>query len=82
APDNSGSIFAGQGAIIDLGADMDAVSKPRAFQFMEWGESGARAAGGSRPAAYAALRNVLFEVRDYIRAPGSYVDRGKDAFLT
>lgn len=82
APDNSGSIFAGQGAVIDLGADMDAVSKPRAFQFMEWGESGARAAGGSRPAAYAMLRNVLFEVRDYVRAPASYTDRGKDAFLT
>lgn len=82
APDNRGSIFAGQGAIIDLGADMDAVSKPRAFQFMEWGESGARAAGGSRAAAYATLKNTLFEVRDYIRAPGSYTDRGKDAFLT
>jgi imidazolonepropionase-like amidohydrolase len=82
APDNRGSIFAGQGAIIDLGADMDAVSKPRAFQFMEWGESGARAAGGSRAAAYATLKNALFEVRDYIRAPASYTDRGKDAFLT
>jgi imidazolonepropionase-like amidohydrolase len=82
APDNRGSIFAGQGAVIDLGADMDAVTKPRAFQFMEWGESGARAAGGSRPAAYATLKNVLFEVRDYIRAPASYTDRGKDAFLT
>lgn len=82
APDNSGSIFAGQGAVIDLGADMDAVSRPRAFQFMEWGEAGARAAGGSRPAAYAMLRNVLFEVRDYIRAPASFADRGKDALLT
>ncbi|MEP9359831.1 amidohydrolase family protein [Sphingomonas sp. KR3-1] len=82
APDNRGSIFAGQGAIIDLGADMDAVSKPRAFQFMEWGENGARAAGGSRAAAYATLKNALFEVRDYIRAPASYTDRGKDAFLT
>lgn len=82
APDNRGSIFAGQGAIIDLGADMDAVSKRQAFQFMEWGESGSRAAGGSRPAAYAVLKNTLFEVRDYIARPASYVDRGKDAFLT
>ena len=82
APDNRGSIFAGQGAIIDLGSDMDAVSKPRAFQFMEWGENGARAAGGSRAAAYAMLKNTLFEVRDYVRAPASYTDRGKDAFLT
>ena len=82
APDNRGSIFAGQGAVIDLGADMDAVSRPRAFQFMEYGEAGARAAGGSRPAAYAMLRNALFEARDYARNPASYVDRGKDALLT
>jgi hypothetical protein len=83
APDNSkGSIFAGQGAVIDLGADMDPVAKPRAFQFMEYGEAGARAAGGSRPAAYAMLKNALFEVRDYVRSPASFNDRGKDALLT
>lgn len=82
APDNAGSIFAGQGAVIDLGSDMDAVTRPRAFQFMEFGEAGARAAGGSRPAAYAMLRNVLFEVRDYARNPASFAHRGKDALLT
>jgi imidazolonepropionase-like amidohydrolase len=83
APDNSkGSIFAGQGAVIDLGADMDPVATPRAFQFMEYGEAGARAAGGSRPAAYAMLKNALFEVRDYVRNPASFNDRGKDALLT
>ena len=83
APDNSnGSIFAGQGAIIDLAPDMDAVTRPRAFQFMEFGEAGARSAGGSRPAAYAMLRNALFEVRDYVRNPASFADRGKDALLT
>jgi imidazolonepropionase-like amidohydrolase len=83
APDNSnGSIFAGQGAIIDLALDMDAVTRPRAFQFMEFGEAGARSAGGSRPAAYAMLRNALFEVRDYIRSPAGFADRGKDALLT
>lgn len=82
APEARGSIFAGQGAIIDLGADMDAVSKPRAFQFMVYGEEGARRAGGSRPAAIAMLRNILFEVRDYARAPGGFADRGKDALLT
>lgn len=83
APDNSkGSIFAGQGAIIDLGTDMGPVAKPRAFQFMEYGEAGARAAGGSRPAAYAMLKNALFEVRDYVRNPAGFADRGKDALLT
>lgn len=83
APETSkGSIFAGQGAVIDLGTDMDAVSRPRAFQFMEYGENGGQQGGGSRPAAYAMLKNALFEVRDYIRSPASFVDRGKDALLT
>lgn len=82
APEARGSIFAGQGAIIDLGTDMDPVSKPRAFQFMVYGEEGARRAGGSRPAAIAMLKNILFEVRDYARAPASFADRGKDALLT
>jgi imidazolonepropionase-like amidohydrolase len=83
APDTSnGSIFAGQGAVIDLGADMSAVSRPRAFQYMQFGEDGGRVAGGSRQAAYAMLKNALFEARDYVARPGSYTDRGKDAFLT
>lgn len=83
APETSkGSIFAGQGAIIDLGADMSPVSRPRAFQFIEYGETGGRAAGGSRPAALAMLKNALFEARDYARAPARFADRGKDALLT
>lgn len=65
APDSGGSIFAGQGAIIDLGADMDAVMRPRAFQFVEFGEAGAAEAGGSRTAIYAAFRNALAEARDH-----------------
>ncbi|PKP91031.1 MAG: amidohydrolase [Alphaproteobacteria bacterium HGW-Alphaproteobacteria-16] len=82
APQARGSIFGGQGAIIDLGADMDAVSKPRAFQFMEYGETGAARAGGSRPAAYAMLKNILFEVRAYARNPAAFLDRGKESLLT
>lgn len=82
APEARGSIFAGQGAVIDLGADMDAVTRPRAFQFMVYGEDGARQAGGSRPAAIAMLRNILFDVRDYARNPGRFADRGKESLLT
>jgi len=82
APQARGSIFGGQGAIIDLGSDMDAVTKARAFQFMEYGETGAARAGGSRPAAYAMLKNILFEVRDYARNPANFADRGKEALLT
>jgi imidazolonepropionase-like amidohydrolase len=61
---------------------MDAVTRPRAFQFMEYGETGASAAGGSRPAAFASLRNTLFEVAAYARNPAAYLDRGKESLLT
>ncbi|UZK70521.1 amidohydrolase family protein [Sphingomonas sp. S1-29] len=82
APDPRGSIFAGQGAVIDLGSDMNPVTRGQAFQFMEWGQTGAEQAGGSRPAAMAMLRNALFEARTYAANPASYNDRGKDALLT
>ncbi|MBY0519493.1 MAG: amidohydrolase family protein, partial [Sphingomonas sp.] len=82
APESRGSIFAGLGAVIDLGADRQPVSTPRAFQYMEYGEGGAFAAGGSRPAAMAAFRNALHQARTYAKAPGSYPDQGKDALLT
>jgi imidazolonepropionase-like amidohydrolase len=82
APESRNSIFAGQGAVIDLGSDMAAVTRPRAFQFLEYGETGARAAGGSRPAAFAMLRDAIFQVRDFARNPASYSDRGKEALLT
>jgi imidazolonepropionase-like amidohydrolase len=65
APGAGGSIFAGQGAMIDLGADANPVMRGRAFQWVELGEGGARRAGGSRTAAHALLRNALREARDY-----------------
>ncbi|WP_243444705.1 amidohydrolase family protein [Sphingosinicella humi] len=64
APVTARSIFAGQGAVIDLGADMQPITRARAFQFVEFGEQGAREAGGSRPAAYTLFRNALREARD------------------
>ena len=82
APDNAGSIFAGMGAVIDLGADRAPITKARAFQFMEYGESGGKAAGGSRPAALIAFRNAMAQARDYARDPNHYADQGKDALLT
>ena len=81
APDASGSMFAGQGAIIDLASDNNLVTKPRAFQFVEFGETGARIAGGSRPASHAMFRNMLAEARDYGRNPAGYDGRSKDAML-
>jgi imidazolonepropionase-like amidohydrolase len=67
APGTAKSIFAGQGAVIDLGNDMDAVTRARAFQFVEMGETGADEAGGSRAAAYVLFRNALREARDLSR---------------
>nr|WP_208402920.1 amidohydrolase family protein [Sphingomonas japonica] len=82
APQVGSSIFAGQGAVIDLGDDMAAVTMPRAFQFLEFGEDGAREAGGSRAALIVQLRNALFEAQAYARDPASFLDRGKQALLT
>ena len=81
APDTDGSIFAGLGAVIDLGTDRSPITKPRAFQFMEYGGGGSRR-GNSRPAMIAVFRNALAQVKDYVRAPAAYSDQGKDALLT
>ena len=68
SPATSRSIFAGQGAVIDLGSDMEPITRARAFQFIELGEEGAGDAGGSRASAHVLLRNALREARD-LRAP-------------
>jgi imidazolonepropionase-like amidohydrolase len=68
SPATSRSIFAGQGAVIDLGDDMSPITRARAFQFIELGEDGARDAGGSRASAHVLLRNALREARD-LRLP-------------
>lgn len=68
----SASIFGGQGAVVDLGADPRMVVRPRAFQLVSLGENGARIAGGSRTSAHAVLRNALREARQY----------GSDAHIT
>jgi imidazolonepropionase-like amidohydrolase len=64
APATAKSIFAGQGAVIDLGADMQPITRARAFQYVEFGETGAEEAGGSRPATFALFRNALREARE------------------
>jgi len=79
SPATSRSIFAGQGAVIDLGGDMDPITRARAFQYIELGEDGAREAGGSRASAHVLLRNALREARDLSR-PGA--QRPDDVLLT
>lgn len=80
-PFNGGSIFAGQGAVIDLGKDAAILMKPRAFQYVELGESGAKLAGGSRVAAHTALRNALREAREVAALPLGAQRQG-DVLLT
>ncbi|NUT00821.1 MAG: amidohydrolase family protein [Sphingomonas sp.] len=67
APNVAKSIFAGQGAIIDLGADMEPITRARLFQFVEFGETGADTAGGSRASAYVLFRNALKEASELRR---------------
>jgi imidazolonepropionase-like amidohydrolase len=67
APNAGKSIFAGQGAVIDTGADMDPVTHPRAFQFVELGETGKDKAGGSRSSAHVLFRNALREAAELRR---------------
>ena len=69
APLDTDTIFGGQGAVIDLGADPNPVMVPRAFQYVELGETGARRAGGSRVATWAQLHNSLGEARELSLAP-------------
>lgn len=74
APEAANNIFAGQGAIMDLGSDGDAVSRARAFQFVELGEIGAEAAGGSRSSAHLLFRAMLREAQDYAAGRNTFDD--------
>ena len=77
----SSSIFGGQGAVIDLGADPDAVTQARAFQVVALGEYGGRIAGGSCVATHTLLRAALREASAN-RAATSADIRSDDVLLT
>ena len=78
SPSTARSIFAGQGAVIDLGGDMHPITRARVFQYIELGEEGAGDAGGSRASAHVLLRNALREARELSRPAG----RPDDVLLT
>jgi imidazolonepropionase-like amidohydrolase len=67
----AGSIFAGQGAIIDLDGDARPVMQARAFQMVTLGEGGAQLAGGSRVAAHVLLRAALREAQALVGKVGT-----------
>ena len=81
APGTGKTIFAGQGAVIDTGADMDPITAARRFQFVELGEAGAANAGGSRASAYVLFRNALREA-SALRLHGTDSSRHDDVLLT
>jgi imidazolonepropionase-like amidohydrolase len=74
APEAAESIFAGQGAIADLGADSNPVTKARAFQFAEFGEDGSALSGGSRAGTHLHFRAMLREAQDYAAGRGNFDD--------
>ena len=77
-PNAGNTMFAGQGAVIDLGADLDPVTKARAFQYVELGENGMETGGGSRPAAHVLLRTALAAAAN----PAAIGIVGKDSLIT
>lgn len=81
APGPSSNLFAGQGAVVDLADDNDMVTKPRALQFVAFGEDGSAKAGGSRAATFLLFREQLLAARSYARNPAALAQWGNDAMI-
>ncbi len=81
APSGSSNLFAGQGAVVDLGDDMAMVTRPRALQFVVFGEDGSAKAGGSRAATFLLFREQLLAARSYARNPAALAEWGNDAMI-
>ena len=81
APGSSSNLFAGQGAVVDLADDNDMVTRPRALQFVAFGEAGSSKAGGSRAATFLLFREQLLAARSYARNPAALAEWGNDAML-
>ncbi len=62
-PEATSRIFAGQGLIADTSGEAGSITRERAFAYIVLGEAGASRSGGSRPAAWAALRGAFDDVR-------------------
>jgi imidazolonepropionase-like amidohydrolase len=78
APQAGKSIFGGQGAVIDTGADMDAITAARKFQFVELGQTGADKAGGSRGSAHVFFQNALREASELRRFAAPITSAGAE----
>lgn len=80
-PGQGGGLFNGRGALVDLGNDANMLTRGGLFQYVEFGETGAERAGGSRAATFQHFRTLLSEARDYGRNPAGYDGRTRDALL-
>jgi imidazolonepropionase-like amidohydrolase len=81
APGSSSNLFAGQGAVVDLGDDNDMVTRPRALQYVAFGEDGSAKAGGSRAATFLLFREQLLAARSFARNPAVLAEWGNDAMI-
>ncbi|MEL6860215.1 MAG: amidohydrolase family protein [Pseudomonadota bacterium] len=79
APANGGSMIAGQGFVANTSGAPRSVTDDRAFVYIDLGEGGAGLAGGSRPAAWAALRGAFADARGY---PGRFMAHNEGDTLT
>jgi len=62
-PSPGRTLFAGQGFVLSLADGQTVPLRPRAFQYVSYGERGAALAGGSRPSAWNELTNALEEAK-------------------
>ncbi len=77
APTPGGKMFGGQGAIVDLSGRASSIVRPLAVQSVAMGSAGAQFNGGTRLAAWAALRDALDQARAYAANPSAYVMRSR-----
>lgn len=81
APAESSNLFAGQGAVVDLGDDQDMVTRPRALQFVSFGEAGSAKAGGSRAATFLLFREQLLAAQNHARDPARFATWDNSAMI-
>ena len=65
APETTGTMFGGRGALVSLGGRPDSVFRPRAFMVVELGETGASRTGSSRATLWPAFEAALRDAREY-----------------
>jgi imidazolonepropionase-like amidohydrolase len=66
------ALFAGRAAVIQLGRGTEMLVKPHAAMMLSLGEAGGEHAGGSRNAAITELKEILGDVRSYMRNKAAY----------